>query len=136
MADLACWVFLGGWRRQRVKAEALDMSLRCDRRCVQLHPRLPHGHRLLYRGMTVDLSQGDVLAVAVNETTALSRSDSLLVLDLRLDVLDRVRALDLEGDGLARQCLDEDLHSCKVLGASGLQAEEGGYAVQPAKRRE
>jgi hypothetical protein len=28
--------------------------------------------------------------------------DALLVLDLRLDVVDRVRRLDLEGDGLAR----------------------------------
>ena len=40
----------------------------------------------------------------------LVRRNSLLVLDLRLHVLDRVRALDLEGDRLARQRLDEDLH--------------------------
>merc|ERR1712203_336877 len=37
--------------------------------------------------------------------------DSLLVLDLGLDVLDGVRGLDLEGDGLASQGLDEDLHA-------------------------
>merc|ERR1711990_1320003 len=37
--------------------------------------------------------------------------DSLLVLDLSLDVLNRVRGLDLEGDGLASQGLDEDLHT-------------------------
>ena len=36
--------------------------------------------------------------------------DALLVLDLGLDVLDRVRRLDIERDGLARQRLDEDLH--------------------------
>ena len=36
--------------------------------------------------------------------------DSLLVLDLGLDVLDGVRGLDLEGDGLTREGLDEDLH--------------------------
>merc|ERR1711950_3177 len=37
--------------------------------------------------------------------------DSLLVLDLGLDVLDGVRGLDLEGDGLAGEGLDEDLHA-------------------------
>merc|ERR1711990_145 len=37
--------------------------------------------------------------------------DSLLVLDLSLDVLNGVRGLDLEGDGLASQGLDEDLHA-------------------------
>ena len=33
-------------------------------------------------------------------------------LDLGLDVLDGVRGLHLEGDGLAREGLDEDLHGC------------------------
>merc|ERR1712102_137263 len=37
--------------------------------------------------------------------------DSLLILDLSLDVLDGVRWFDLEGDGLASQGLDEDLHA-------------------------
>merc|ERR1712223_720008 len=37
--------------------------------------------------------------------------DSLLVLDLGLDVPDGVRGLDLEGDGLASQGLDEHLHT-------------------------
>merc|ERR1711990_1400193 len=37
--------------------------------------------------------------------------DSLLVLDLSLDVLNGVRGFDLEGDGLASQGLDEDLHT-------------------------
>merc|ERR1711978_556554 len=37
--------------------------------------------------------------------------DSLLVLDLGLDVLNAVRGLDLEGDGLAGESLDEDLHT-------------------------
>ena len=34
----------------------------------------------------------------------LVRRDTLLVLDLRLDVVDGIRGLDLEGDGLARDC--------------------------------
>ena len=33
-----------------------------------------------------------------------------LYLDLGLDILDGVRGLDLEGDGLAREGLDENLH--------------------------
>ena len=38
--------------------------------------------------------------------------DSLLVLDLGLDILDSVRGLHLKGDGLSRQSLDENLHGC------------------------
>merc|ERR1711931_573023 len=36
--------------------------------------------------------------------------NALLVLDLGLDVLDGVRRLHLQGDGLASQGLDKDLH--------------------------
>ena len=35
----------------------------------------------------------------------------LLVLNLGLDIVDGVRRLHLEGDGLAREGLDEDLHA-------------------------
>ena len=53
-----------------------------------------------------------VLELLAREDQALLiRGDALLVLDLGLDVLDRVRRLHLEGDGLARQGLDEDLHT-------------------------
>merc|ERR1719408_363773 len=37
--------------------------------------------------------------------------DSLLVLDLSLDVLDSVSWLDIKGDGLTSESLDEDLHT-------------------------
>merc|ERR1712002_1361378 len=37
--------------------------------------------------------------------------DSFFVLDLGFDVLDGVRRLNLEGDGLTSQCLHEDLHT-------------------------
>merc|ERR1712184_39585 len=37
--------------------------------------------------------------------------DSLLVLDLGLDVLNGVGGFDLEGDGLTGEGLDEDLHA-------------------------
>ena len=36
--------------------------------------------------------------------------DALLVLDLGLDIVDRVRRLDLQRDGLTREGLDENLH--------------------------
>merc|ERR1711963_1298970 len=37
--------------------------------------------------------------------------NSFLVLDLGLDILNRVRRLNLKGDGLTSQGLDEDLHT-------------------------
>ncbi len=45
------------------------------------------------------------------DKTLLVRRDALLVLNLRLDVVDSIRRLDLESDGLARQRLDKDLHT-------------------------
>jgi len=41
----------------------------------------------------------------------LIRGNSLLVLDLSLDVVDGIRGLDLKGNGLAGEGLDEDLHT-------------------------
>ena len=37
--------------------------------------------------------------------------DTFLVLDLGLDVLNRVSWLDIKGDGLTSESLDEDLHT-------------------------
>jgi len=45
------------------------------------------------------------------DESLLVRGDALLVLDLGLHVLDRVGGLDVQGDGLAGQRLDEDLHT-------------------------
>ena len=47
----------------------------------------------------------------------LIRRDALLVLDLSLDVVNGVRGLDIEGDGLTRQCLNKNL--LKVVVARG-----------------
>ena len=44
----------------------------------------------------------------------LVRGNALLVLNLRLDVLDRVRGLDLERNRLSCQGLNENLHECLV----------------------
>ncbi len=42
-------------------------------------------------------------------------TDTLLVLDLLLDVLDGVAGLYLQSDGLAGQSLDENLHAASPL---------------------
>ena len=61
----------------------------------------------------VVLRQGAAILhlLAREDETMLVLVDALLILDLRLDVLDRVAALNLEGDLLARQRLDEVLHA-------------------------
>merc|ERR1711868_157853 len=45
------------------------------------------------------------------DQSLLIRGNSFLVLDLGLDVLNGVRWFNLEGDGLASESLDEDLHT-------------------------
>jgi len=44
------------------------------------------------------------------DETLLVRRNTFLILDLCLNVIDRVRRLDLQCDGLAGQSLDKDLH--------------------------
>jgi hypothetical protein len=44
-----------------------------------------------------------------NETLLIGR-DAFLVLDLGLDIVDRVRRLDFKGDRFPCQSLDKDLH--------------------------
>ena len=48
----------------------------------------------------------------------LIRGDSLLVLNLLLDIIDRVRGLDIKGDSLPCQRLDEDLVALKGYGGA------------------
>merc|ERR1712056_79532 len=65
-------------------------------------------------GLLLDVVVGEGPAVlkllASEDQPLLVRGDAFLVLDLGLDVLDGVGGLDLKGDGLASQGLDEDLH--------------------------
>ena len=42
--------------------------------------------------------------------TKTERYIPFLVLDFRLDIVDGIRRLDLEGDGLSGESLDKDLH--------------------------
>ena len=49
--------------------------------------------------------------LAGENQSLLIRWDSLLILNLRLDIVNRVGRFHLEGDRLSRQRLDEDLHT-------------------------
>ncbi len=44
------------------------------------------------------------------DQSLLVRGNSLLVLDLRFDIVNGIGGLDLKSDGLAGEGLDEDLH--------------------------
>ena len=66
-----------------------------------------------------------ILKLFSSENQALLiRGDSLLVLDLGLHVIDGIRRLHLEGDGLASEGLHKDLHSYRA-----------GQCLQQKKRR-
>ena len=71
-------------------------------------------------GFLLDVVVGEGSAVfellAREDQTLLVGRDALLVLDLGLDILNGVRGLDVEGNGLAGESLDENLHrECFVL---------------------
>ena len=74
------------------------------------------------------------------DQTLLVRRDALLVLDLGLDIVDRVRRLDLKGNRLASQSLDEDLHgrqrrSYDAKGVvAALRLSRPRFAVLPSSR--
>jgi hypothetical protein len=75
------------------------------------------------RRLLLDVVVGQRAAVlqllACEDQPLLRRGDPLLVLDLLLHVVDRVRRLDVQRDGLARQRLHKDLHLgsvwCRVM---------------------
>ena len=83
------------------------------KRAVDLSSTAKAKHEV-QRGLLLDVVVGEGAAIlkllAGKDETLLIRGDALLVLDLGLDVVDGVAGLDLEGDGFARQSLDEDLH--------------------------
>jgi len=49
--------------------------------------------------------------LASKDQTLLVWGDALLILDLRLHIVNGIRRLHLQGDGLAGEGLDEDLHT-------------------------
>ena len=66
-------------------------------------------------GLLLDVVVGDratVLKLLASEDDAhVLDWDALLLLDLGLQVVDGVRAPDIEGDGLVVECLHEELHA-------------------------
>ena len=66
--------------------------------------------------------------LAGEDQTLLIRGNAFLVLDLGLDVFDGVGRLDIEGDGLTREGLHENLHVGSVSLSSSLERE-----VRPRK---
>ncbi len=63
--------------------------------------------------LDVVVTQGSAILqlFASKDKTLLIWGDSLLILDLGLDILDGIWGLDLKCDGLASQGLHEDLHT-------------------------
>ena len=66
-------------------------------------------------GLLLDVIVGEGTAIlelfSGEDQALLVGGDALLVLNLGLDVVDGIGGLDLEGNGLTRQGLDENLHS-------------------------
>mmetsp|Transcript_23860 Transcript_23860/g.49945 ORF Transcript_23860/g.49945 Transcript_23860/m.49945 type:complete len:257 (+) Transcript_23860:233-1003(+) len=59
------------------------------------------------------------------DQTLLIRGNALLILNLRLDIINGIRRLDVQSDGLAREGLDEDLHAA----AKTQYQVEGGFLL-------
>jgi hypothetical protein len=59
------------------------------------------------------------------DETLLIRGNTLLILNLRLDVVDGIRGLDFKRDSLSGQCLHEDLHTT----AETEDEVEGGFLL-------
>jgi len=74
------------------------------------------------RGLLVAQGAAIFELLAGENETLLVGGNALLVLDLGLDIVDGVRGLDLEGDGLSGESLNEDLHAGmwrRACGGSG-----------------
>ena len=67
--------------------------------------------RALLLNVIIGQSPTILQLLAGKDQPLLVRGDTLLILNLRFNVVDRIGRLDLEGDRLARQRLDEDLHT-------------------------
>ena len=67
------------------------------------------------RGLLLDVvvrkSTSILQLLSSKDESLLIGGNALLILDLSLNVVDRVRRLHLKSDGLASESLDKDLHS-------------------------
>jgi hypothetical protein len=60
------------------------------------------------------------------DQTLLIGRNAFFILDFGLDIVDGVRGLDLKGNGLTRQSLDENLHYASVAARRRQSKERGG----------
>jgi hypothetical protein len=81
----------------------LRLTTRGKLHCNIAHQHLQSNNR--YRLTVVGQSPAVLELLTSKDQTLLVWGDTLLVLDLGLDIVDRVGRLDLEGDGLARQAV-------------------------------
>jgi len=97
-------------------------------------------------GLLLDVVVGESPSVfqllSSEDESLLIGGDSLLVLDLGLDIFNGVRWLNVKSDGLSSQSLDEDLHASsesehqvKGLIPSGCCSQKGSCRLQVASRR-
>ena len=93
------------FQRDRLTSERLDEHLHTT---TQTEDEVK---RRLLLNVVVAQRTAILKLLTSKDQALLVRGNALLVLNLRLDVLDRVRGLDLERDSLARQSLDEHLHT-------------------------
>jgi len=86
--------------------------------CERLHKDLHSSTKTKYKvegGLLLDvvIRKGPAVfeLLAGKNEALLVRGNALFVLDLALDILDRVAGLDLKSDSLSSESLDEDLHA-------------------------
>merc|ERR1711899_213879 len=101
---------LNGVRRLHLQSDCLaSQGLHKD-----LHSSSQSQHKMEGRfllDVVVRKSSSILQLLASKDQPLLVWGDALLVLDLCLDILNGVRRLHLQSDGLASQGLDEDLHT-------------------------
>ena len=110
MSWIFCLHVLDGVRRLNIEGDGLARQGLDE----DLHSTAKAEHEVQRRFLldVVVRQRAAVLQLLAGKDQALLiRGNALLVLDLLLHVLDGVRRLNIEGDGLAREGLDEDLHT-------------------------
>ena len=100
----------GGWRVQPGPSTGAARRLADERSEREELQRGPGREARTLLDVVVRQSAAVLELLAREDQTLLVGRDALLVLDLGLDVIDRVRGLDLKGDGLAGESLNENLH--------------------------
>lgn len=93
-----------------------------------LNDAAPQSQHQMEGGLLLDVVVGEgasILQLFTSEDeTLLVGRDALLVLNLRLHILDRVRGLNLEGDGFAGESFHENLHCGVSVNKSHIQLSD------------